>query len=1199
MFIDDFQEKIWGSKYQYNDETFKEFCFRIASNIFPNDSTKRNTLLEMLLNFEVLFGGRINSNIGVEEQGLTLFNCYIASTSAKNIDSLEGILDLAKEFAVTLKSEGGIGFCANFLRPSKTLIKKIGVTSPGSVKFLEIFDKISEVITAGSTDKDNSFQGLPTKKSIRKGATMVTLSMCHPDIEEFITAKSMPNKLTKMNMSVMVTDEFMSAVENDLDWDLWFPDIRFEKYDSEWDGSFEKWIKKGYPKVTYKTLKARALWESLLKNTFTRNEPGILFIDTMRRYNNLAYLPGCEVNCTNPCVVEGTLVATDNGLIPVEKLSVGDKIQTTLGFGDIKEIKVYENQDIYRVYFNDGFHQDVTKGHIFHTMFNNVESRKKWGNTKRVEEISTNYSVRKYWYNNYPSVNNELSRDDGLLLGLYLGDGCYSNNQCFNISSNSNENNLYIEELFKRIGGDFRADASEGNCVRYYLTNRKSYLDDLFTVVGIDTYGKRINIQKVLNTNRRFILGLIDGLISSDGNVNLSGNYPQIRFDNSNFEIHTLLKHLMLFVKADYKVYPSKKAGERSEINGRFIERKQTCYTGIIDNESILNFFKALGYISHEEKNKKLINIIKTSQLSGVRWKTKIKGIELIGNGRAYDLYEPDADDWNHEGYVSRGCGEVFSATGMVKYKGEDVKIGDVCDLGSVNVVKFYDVENRIFDFNRFNTCAATMVEALDNVIDVSNYPLPQYEFSAKLRRKIGVGLTGIGSLFMMMNVRYGSQESVIFLEELLSNFMNTLYRTSAFLARDKGPFALYSDELLDKGYVSLGILSEEVVDLIREHGLRNCALSAIAPNGTLSILAGNVSGGIEPVFSKEFFRWNRVETGGTTFRYPDVHKGEWFETEYFKENTINGEVVLESKDKEYRVDKNTGLCRRVCIQDYGYKVALKNNFKETCGAKDLSIGEHLEVLGVFSKYIDLSTSKTINLPSDIAFEEFKNLYGKIHSYGIKGCTTYREGTSVAVLEEVKKDKEKSIKKQQKEFLEVFKDQENGDIIFDDVQLPDEYPAKGYILKSEKTKFYLHVAFKDKACTRPFAIFVNTNSREDNILTFNTLEKLEEIAKVKCIKEYFIEETKKKYAYQKNQVKICRMLGLLLRHNVAIKTIVESLDTVEDAVPGTFIFRIKKFLGQFIETHEVEGVSCPECGEKTIRFCEGCYSCPCGYSRCG
>jgi ribonucleoside-diphosphate reductase alpha chain len=842
MFVDSFQEKIWRDKYQYGNETYKDFCLRIASNVFPDDQIRQDLLVDTLSDFEALFGGRINSNIGIPEEGLTLFNCFIESI-VENPDSLEGILDMVTKYAITLKTEGGVGFCANFLRPSKTLIKKIGVTTPGAVKFLEIFDKVSEVITSGSVNKSDSFQGIPTKKSIRKGATMVTMSVNHPDIEEFITAKSVPNKLTKMNMSVLVSDAFMYAVENDMDWDLWFPSTEFEKYDAEWDGNFEKWAENGYPFVVYKTMRARDLWDLLLKNTYTRNEPGILFIDNVRKMDNLFYIDG-SITATNP-------------------------------------------------------------------------------------------------------------------------------------------------------------------------------------------------------------------------------------------------------------------------------------------------------------------------------------------------------------------CGEVPGNTGIVKYQGKTYELGDVCNLGSINVARFYDIATKTFNYGAFLKTVDLMVRSLDRIIEISNYPLKMYEDAAKLKRKVGVGLMGVGSLFMMMDIRYGGQESLDFLEDLLSKFMNQAYQTSALLAKEFGPFPLYNKKLLKGGYVKNSkVLTEETLDLLKEHGLRNSALSAIAPNGTLSIVAGNVSGGLEPVFAKEFTRWNRVEGKKVDFKYPNIHKGEWFETDYLKEQNVADEVVLIAKDGEYRVDKNNGLCKKVTIKDYGYLHAERLLHKETATSMELTVEEHLAVLKLFAKYVDQSCSKTINLPNDITFEEFKELYGRIHNFGVKGCTTYREGTSVGILETQKKEKEKSVRAQQKEFLAAFKDQEDGLLVTDNVKLPSEYPAKGFVLRSEGKKWYLHVAFKDKACTRPFALFVNTNNKEDNVVTYDALEKLEDLANHAGIKKDYIEEVKRKSAYQKNPVKICRMLGLILRHNVDVYEIVKALDELNGATVGTFVHRIKKFLAQFI-TKIDDPILCPECNEKAIVFESGCYQCKnCGNTKC-
>lgn len=841
MFVDEFSAKIWADKYQYKGETFSGFCHRVSSNVFPDDEEREKDLNALLLDFRVMFGGRINSNIGVDEKGLTLFNCFIESIN-KNPDSLEGIMEMITNYVLTLKTEGGVGFCADFFRPSKTIIRKIGVASPGSIKFLEMFDKASEIITSGSVDKDDCYQGTPTKNSIRKGATMVTMSISHPDIEEFITAKSTPNKLTKMNMSVLVTDDFMEAVKSDADWDLWFPDINYEKYDEEWDGNLSRWKKKGNPIVVYKTVRAADLWDLIMKSSFNRNEPGILFIDNARKMNNISYLNG-EMLSSNP-------------------------------------------------------------------------------------------------------------------------------------------------------------------------------------------------------------------------------------------------------------------------------------------------------------------------------------------------------------------CGEVVGVTGIEYVNGEPVELGDVCNLASINLPKFYDAEENKFCVTEFKEAIDVVVRSLENIIDISGYPLDIYEKAAKLKRKIGIGVMGVGSLMMMMNLRYGSEECIDVLGAIMSEFINQAYRSSALLAKDKGPFELYSPELLDLGYVKHGKLNKGTVDLIKMHGLRHSALSAIAPNGTLSIVAGNVSGGVEPVFAREFSRWNRVEGKSVDFKYPNIHKGEWFETDYLKEDKVADEVVLYSTDNKYRIDKNTGLCERVTIMDYGYRIAKEKGYTETATAMELNVDEHLNVLKLLSLYVDQSSSKTINLPNDITLEDFKSLYGQIHSYGIKGCTTYREGTSVAVLEVQKKEKEKSVKVQQEEFLEAFREQEDG-IIMDNVKLPDEYPAKGYIIKSEgNKKFYLHVAFKDLECTKPFALFVSTNNVEDNVVTYNALEKLEEVARFNNLREDLIEDVKKKSTNQKNQVKICRMLGLLLRHNVEVITIVKGLDELM-AGPWTFVFRIKKFLSQFVEDHEVDGMVCPECGEKSIRFTEGCYSCTCGYSKCG
>ena len=267
--------------------------------------------------------------------------------------------------------------------------------------------------------------------------------------------------------------------------------------------------------------------------------------------------------------------------------------------------------------------------------------------------------------------------------------------------------------------------------------------------------------------------------------------------------------------------------------------------------------------------------------------------------------------------------------------------------------------------------------------------------------------------------------------------------------------------------------------------------------------------------------------------------------------------------------------------------------------ATELSIEEHVEPFIIFSKYIDNSISKTANIANDYPIDEFSNLFIRMWKEGVRGFTTYREGTMTAVLES-KKDEEKSrkqIKKDQKDFYGVWEGHD-GSKVFEDVQLPDEYPSMGYVLKSEGKKFYLHVAFKDKKMTRPFALFVHTNNRESDILTYTTIDMLEALAKSEGIPEPHIEKNRVKYASQNNINKLGRTISLLLRHNVSIELIVQALDTIDEVPISSFIFRIKKFLASFLDEVET-GEVCPECGGAII-YKEGCRNCSeCSYNKCG
>lgn len=301
-FVDEFSKEVYEQTYRYGSENINQTQLRVAKDLASIEEDKdywTKKFLWALEDFKFSPGGRITSNAGTGLKGTTYINCFVDGFMGEDQDSMEGILDTLRRQALILKSEGGYGFCADVMRPRGSFINGIGNESPGAVRMLDMWDTQSGVITEGSGSKTKNEKG---KVKIRKGAQMVTLSCWHPDIEEYITAKQTPGRLTKFNMSVLITDEFMEAVKNNTSWSLEFPD--YNQYSSEykknWDGNIKKWKSLGYSTVITKTYEnANQLWDIIMTSTYTKNEPGVLFVDTMNKLNNLSY---CEyITATNPC----------------------------------------------------------------------------------------------------------------------------------------------------------------------------------------------------------------------------------------------------------------------------------------------------------------------------------------------------------------------------------------------------------------------------------------------------------------------------------------------------------------------------------------------------------------------------------------------------------------------------------------------------------------------------------------------------------------------------------------------------------------------------------------------------------------------------------------------------------------------------------------------------------------------------------
>ena len=284
------------------------------------------------------------------------------------------------------------------------------------------------------------------------------------------------------------------------------------------------------------------------------------------------------------------------------------------------------------------------------------------------------------------------------------------------------------------------------------------------------------------------------------------------------------------------------------------------------------------------------------------------------------------------------------------------------CLLGSFNLTKYLETyidhqgnDAYRFLFPQFKEDIHEVVRAMDNVIDRTIYPLKQQSDEAKDKRRMGLGVTGLANAGEMLGFKYASEDFMVWAEKVFACLRDTCYKASALIAKEKGPFPLYREDYLKSNFVRS--LPASVKSLIREYGIRNSHLTSIAPTGTISLVADNVSGGIEPTFSHYYDRTIQTFDGPKTER----------------------------------------------VEDYAYAKGVEGR-----AANDITVQEHLSILLLAQNYIDSACSKTCNVGDDVTYEDFKQVYVDAWRGGAKGCTTFRlSGKRYGVLQTVEEEEEK------------------------------------------------------------------------------------------------------------------------------------------------------------------------------------------------
>lgn len=1054
-------------------------------------------------------------------------NCYLSPAPKYDMDSVEGIMEILKNQVLTLKSEGGWGLNCSFIRPRGSYIEGIGARTPGAVKYLELFDKSSEIITEGPGDYYiESKEKTPKneKKKIRKGAMMLCLSCWHPDIYEFITAKQKPFHLTKMNMSVNVTNAFMdilnrvnelvknNASQEEIDavdfWQLRFPDTAFEKYKSEWDGDLDKWEKKGYPVKVYRTVRATDLWEALMQSTSNRSEPGVLFLDRANETHCANYIPELQLVGTNPCLTGDTKVAVADGRtnVTIKELAEAGRDVPVLACDNSGSIvtKLMRNpritgynKDIYRVTLDDGNHIDCTSNHKFR-----------------------------------------------------LSDGTYKEVKDLSIGVALHTNTLSVEEY------------------------------------------KRYLVQEVLNTEIT----------------------PNLQLDS----VQQLCEE-------------AKSQGYEVKIDNDIVLVKRVCeecgkehFVPFTHREIAFCSLDCLNTHLNKEKSAAKTTNTDSDIISAEDWPVRfVSSIEYIGK---QDVYTGTVDDVHN---YCVGMFETVNEHGHPKFYmlnnqqcGEQVLYsGGCCNLGSINLTAFIEYDETkhaaVFNFQKFSDIVPYCVRFLDNVIDIANLPLEEYKYMAESYRRIGLGITGIGSALMMLGLKYDSKEAKDFLTKVFDVYNFLGIRASIALAKCKGAFkgcnpAKHADNIkYTFRHLPKYILDALQKELLETNGIRNSALFSVQPTGNTGCLANNISGGVEPVFQLEYYRIVGVPIVPESIKdkCPRFWEGDFTPNNYFKEVKYADFTYLSyvtETGQEYQIHKDRGLCEKVKIRDYAYQWILDHNLEYPqevfSTAMQLPVESHLEILKLVSAHLDSAVSKTINVGKDYPYEQFKNVYLDAYNSGvIKGVTTYREGSMSAVLQTA--DSKDDVNPTSTSIIHPTITAEKR---------PEVLPCRVFFRTVKGISYYFIVSFLENS---PFEMFIDIN--EDNIFDEDgewverrriipktvkegTLKKLGKATFefVSKDEKFIFKIVKANESSDKATLTaLARLVALNLQSGVSVKEIIHQLSKTEGDFTS-IVKAINKVLSQCAGKIDL-GETCPVCGGKVLRE-EGCKKCyACGWSACG
>lgn len=1016
----------------------------------------------------------------------------------------------------------------------------------------------------------------------RRGALMISMSGKHPDVDEFIRVKQDLTKITGANVSVKFDDEFMNAVINDDYYIQRFPiDLDISSIDKDslplnqkvFDGT-----------NCYKKVKAKEIWNEFALCSWRTAEPGIMYEDKHLNYSPDSVYEEYKGITTNPCQPSWATLLTPNGIKTMGEIKIGDVVWSSEGWTQVVNkvnsgIKdVYEYKTTAGTFYGTENHRIVSNG----VKIEAKDAKSIDILAGCIDETNTNFNPHT------------------VMDGLVIGDG----------SVHKASNNLIYLCIGSKDEDYFNSEVA--HLIHKNRKGIKSYAYEIETNIlytELPLTHERTIPTRYFYGNKQTVLSFLRGLYSANGSV--VGN--RVTFKTTSEELRNQVQILLSSVGIR-SYYTTNKSKETKFKNGVY-KCKESFDINISTDRDI--FYRNIGFIQKYkmEKLAKTLNKIKQSNKTH-----DIISVKFINTEEVFDITVNNSTHTYWTGGVNvSNCGEIF------------MDPNNSCRLMHINFANFVEnpfTENAYFDYDKLAKYAGYNMRLCDDLVELELEYVTKIiekikstytdENQAELKlwetirdkgeksRRAGCGGTGLADAIAMLNLKFGSKESLDVINKIFHAKMWGELQMQTILAKERGAFFGFDfkKEFIENnnGYTGTNefftfIAKEfpEEIENIKNYGRRNVSWSTMAPVGSVSLLTQTTSG-IEPLFSAFYKRRKKVSSPNDRVDFID-NTGEKF-TEYF--------VI--HKPFENWIKKYSGLCtnnQNVDLNSLTEETLTELFNKSPWGgasASELTPLQHIETQTIAQKYTTHSISKTINLPENATVDEVSQLYIDGWKQNLKGVTIYRDNCRAGVM--VKSDSKCECKttlthnapkrpKTMKCDIKRFKN--GGEKWIAAIGLMDNKPYEiftglaeklnipEYVTEAEIIKNKINKIVEDedtgemveKKVSRYDIRYIDTNGKKVTIEGLSTI-----------FNPVF-------YNYSK-------LISGLLRHGMGVQYIVSTIKSMnfKDNNINSWKNGVIRSLKQYLEDGEIKGESCPSCGGKISRI-NGCKTCTnCGWSAC-